>query len=82
MAKLRSQAAAKNMQAVLKRIAPDRTYRYELSCILNMENDAMWLHMAPDNKPPFWNLFPLHSKKLIGAKNMFERLYLFYLRYL
>jgi len=40
------------------------------------------LHMASDNKPPFWNLFPRHSKKLIGVKNMFEKLYLFYLRYL
>ena len=82
MAQLRSQAAAKNMQAMLKGTAPDKTYRYELSCILNMENDAMWLHRAADNKPPFWNVFPRHSKKLIGVKNMFERLYLFYLRYL
>lgn len=82
MAQFRSQAAAKNMQAVLKGTVPDRTYRYELSCILNMENDAMWLHRAADNKPPFWNMFPRHSKKLIGLKNMFERLYLFYLRYL
>lgn len=82
MAQFRSQAAAKNMQAVLKGTAPDRTYRYELSCILNMENDAMWLHRAADSKPPFWNLFPRHSKKLIAVKNMFETLYLFYLRYL
>jgi len=77
MAQFRAQAAAKNMQAVLNGISPSSTYRYELSCILNMENDAMWLHMAADNKPPFWNLFPQHSKKLIGVKNMFERLYLF-----
>lgn len=82
MAQFRSQAAAKNMQAVLNGVAPGRTYRYELSCILNMENDAMWLHRAFDNKPPFWNFFPRRSKKLIGVKNMFERLYLFYLRYL
>jgi sulfide:quinone oxidoreductase len=82
MAQFRSQAAAKNMQAVLNGAVPDRIYRYELSCILNMENDAMWLHMASDNKPPFWNLFPRRSKKLVGVKNMFERLYLFYLRYL
>ncbi len=82
MAQFRSQATAKNMQSVLNGISPVRTYRYELSCILNMENDAMWLHMASDNKPPFWNLFPRHSKKLIGVKNMFEKLYLFYLRYL
>jgi len=80
MAQFRSQAAAKNMQAVLNGIVPASTYRYELSCILNMENDAMWLHMSADNKPPFWNLFPRHSKKLIGVKNLFERLYLFYLR--
>ena len=82
MAQFRSQAAAKNMQAVINGISPARTYRYELSCILNMENDALWLHRAADNKPPFWNLFPRHSKKLIGVKNMFERLYIFYLRYL
>lgn len=82
MAQLRSQAAAKNMKDVLNGIQPSRTYRYELSCILNMENDAMWLHMADDNKPPFWNIFPRRSKKLIALKNVFERLYLFYLRYL
>lgn len=62
MAHFRSQAAAKNMQAVLNDGSPEATYRYELFCILNMENDAMWLHMASDNKPPFWNLFPRHSK--------------------
>lgn len=82
MAQLRSQAAARNMQAVLKGGQPKHTYRHELSCILNMENDAMWLHMADDNRPPFWNLFPRRSRKLIGLKNGFERLYLFYLRYL
>lgn len=82
MAQFRSQAAANNMKVVLNGNSPTKTYRYELSCILNMENDAMWLHMASDDKPPFWNLFPRHSKKLIGVKNMFEKLYLFYLRYL
>ncbi len=82
MAQLRSQAAAKNMKTVLKNTQPSKTYRYELSCILNMENDAMWLHMADDSKPPFWNIFPRRSKKLIALKNVFERLYLFYLRYL
>lgn len=82
MAQFRSQAAAKNMKAVLGGVLPSRTYRYELSCILNMENDAMWLHRAADNRPPFWNLFPKRSKKLIIVKDMFERLYLFYLRYL
>jgi len=82
MAQLRSQAAAKNMQAILSGERPQSTYRFELSCIMNMENDAMWMHMASDDKPPFWNLFPRRSKKLIAVKNLFERLYLFYLRYL
>ena len=82
MAQLRSEAAAKNMRAVLNGHEPSHTYRFELSCILNMENDAMWLHAASDNKPPFWNIFPRRSRKLITVKNMFERLYLFYLRYL
>jgi len=82
MAQLRSQAAAKNMKAALNAVQPTSTYRYELSCILNMENDAMWMHMANDNRPPFWNIFPRRSKKLIALKNTFERLYLFYLRYL
>ncbi len=82
MAQLRSEAAAKNMRLVLKGRQPSHHYRFELSCILNMENDALWLHAASDNKPPFWNLFPRHSPKLIGLKNLFERLYLFYLRHL
>lgn len=81
MAQLRSQAIAKNMQAVFADKKPTHMYRYELSCIMNMENDAMWLHMSSDNKPPFWNIFPGHSKKLITVKNLFERLYLFYLKY-
>ncbi|VAW97073.1 Sulfide:quinone oxidoreductase, Type VI [hydrothermal vent metagenome] len=82
MAQLRSQAAAKNMQAVLNGKQAEHTYRYELSCIMNLENDAMWLHMASDNKPPFWNIFPKRSKKLIKVKDMFESLYLIYLRFL
>ncbi len=82
MAQLRSQSAAKNMRLALNGGELSSTYRYELSCILNMENDAMWLHMADDDKPPFWNIFPRRSKKLITLKNMFERLYLFYLRHL
>ncbi len=81
MAQLRSQAVAKNMNAILKNKNPDTTYRYELSCILNMENDGMWMHMASDNKPPFWNIFPKRSKKLVTVKNTFESLYLFYLKY-
>lgn len=82
MAQFRAQAAAKNMKAVLSGAPSSSTYRYELSCILNMENDAMWLHRAADNKPPFWNLFPKHSKNLIAVKTAFEKLYLFYLRHL
>ncbi len=82
MAQLRSNAAAKNMRQVLGGKNPTHTYRFELSCILNMENDALWLHAASDDKPPFWGIFPRHSRKLIRVKNMFERLYLFYLRHL
>ena len=61
---------------------PTHTYRFELSCILNMENDAMWMHNAADNKPPLHDIFPRRSKKLIRVKNTFEWLYLFLLRYL
>lgn len=82
MAQLRSAAAAKNMRAVLKGEKAEQTYRYELSCILNMENDAMWLHMSSDNKPPFWDIFPRRSKILVHLKNFFEGAYLFYLKYL
>jgi len=81
MAQLRSEAVAKNVKAKLKGEQPSNTYRYELSWIINMENDAIWLHMSSDNKPPFWNIFPKRSKKLISVKNLFEKLYLFYLRY-
>ncbi|GBE07639.1 MAG TPA: NAD(P)/FAD-dependent oxidoreductase [Gammaproteobacteria bacterium] len=82
MAQLRSESAAKNLKSVLEGNEPSDTYRFELSCILNMENDGMWLHAASDDKPPFWGIFPKHSKKLITVKNMFEHIYLFYLRYL
>ncbi len=82
MAQLRAEAAAKNMRATLKGGQPTHKYRFELSCIMNMENDAMWMHMAADGKPPFWNMFPKRSKKLIKLKNTFERVFLFYLRYL
>ncbi len=81
MAQLRSQAAARNMRAALKGKQPVSTYRFELSCIMNMGNDAMWLHMASDGKPPFRNIFPQRSKKLIALKDMFEKLYLLYLRF-
>ncbi len=81
MAQLRSQAAAKNMRAVLNGEGPKNTYRYELSCILNMGNDAMWLHRAADSKPPFWNIFPRRAVGLIRLKNTLESLYLFYLRH-
>ncbi len=82
MAQLRSQAAAKNMALVLAGKKSKHLYRFELSCIMNMENDALWLHMASDNKPPFWNIFPKQSKILTRVKNNFERFYLFYLKYL
>ena len=82
LAQLRAHAAAKNMKAVLNGESPKRTYRYELSCILNMGNDAIWLHRSSDNRPPMWNIFPRHSPRLILLKNILEKLYLFYLRYL
>lgn len=82
MAQLRAVAAADNLKAVLRGDEPSHTYRFELSCILNMEDDALWLHVASDNKPPFWNLLPRHSKRLVMIKNLFEGLYLFYLRHL
>jgi sulfide:quinone oxidoreductase len=82
MAQLRSEAAARNLRAVLRSDEPSHTYRFELSCIMNMENDAIWLHASSDDRPPFWNIFPRRSKKLITLKNMFERLYQFNLRHL
>jgi sulfide:quinone oxidoreductase len=82
MAQLRSQSAAKNMRAVLNGQSPAGTYRFELSCILNMGDDAMWMHMAADEKPPFWNIFPRRSPGLVRLKNFLESLYLMYLRYL
>ncbi|MHB1514100.1 MAG: NAD(P)/FAD-dependent oxidoreductase [Acidiferrobacteraceae bacterium] len=82
MAQLRAQAAAQNLQAALKNKSPTHRYRHELSCILDMDNDAMWMHIAEDDRPPFWNLFPRRSKHLIQVKALFERLFLFYLRYL
>ncbi len=82
MAQLRARAAAKNMNEVLRGKSPTHTYRHELSCILNMGNDAMWLHASSDNKPPFRNIFPRHSKKLIHVKNLLEKIYLTFLRHL
>jgi sulfide:quinone oxidoreductase len=82
MAQLRSHSAAKNMKSALNGSSPTDTYRYELSCILNMGDDALWLHRASDDKPPFRNIFPRRSVKLIRLKNLFESAYLFYLRYL
>ncbi len=81
MAQLRSQAVAKNMNNILNNKKPVTTYRYELSCILNMENDGMWMHRSSDNKPPFWNIFPKRSKFLVRVKNSFEKLYILYLKY-
>jgi sulfide:quinone oxidoreductase len=82
MAQLRSEAAARNLKAVLRDEEPTHTYRFELSCIMSMGNDAIWLHASSDDRPPFWNIFPRRSKKLITVKDMFERLYLFTLRHL
>lgn len=82
MAQLRSESAAKNMRAALRGEEPEDTYRFELSCIMNMEDDALWMHNAADDRPPFHNIFPRRSKKLVKVKNMFERLYEFNLRYL
>lgn len=82
MAQLRSQAAAKNMKKVLNNQNPKHTYRFELSCIMNMGNDAMWLHVAEDDKPPLWNIFPQRSKKLVGLKSSFEKLYFLYLKHM
>jgi len=70
------------MRTLLSGGVVSNTYRYELSCIMNLENDAMWMHMSSDNKPPFWNIFPRRSRKLIALKDNFEKLYLAYLRYL
>lgn len=81
MAQLRSFAAARNMRMAVNGETPKHTYRFELSCILNMGNDAMWLHRAQDDKPPFWNIFPKRSPLLIRLKDTFEGMYLFYLRY-
>jgi sulfide:quinone oxidoreductase len=82
MAQMRSEAAARNLRGSLRGKEPSHTYRFELSCILNMENDAMWMHASSDDRPPFRNIFPRRSKKLITVKNMFERLYRFNLRHL
>ena len=82
MAQLRSESAAKNLRALLKGEQPTHTYRFELSCIMNMENDGMWMHASSDDKPPFWGIFPKRSKKLIAVKNLFEHIFIFYLRFL
>ncbi|MHB1587690.1 MAG: NAD(P)/FAD-dependent oxidoreductase [Acidiferrobacteraceae bacterium] len=82
MAQLRARAAARNMREVLLDAAPTHRYRYELSCILDMANDGLWMHVAADGKPPLWNLFPRRSRHLIHVKNAFERLFLFYLKHL
>lgn len=82
MAQLRAKAAARNMRAVLAGRPAAARYRHELSCILNMENDALWMHVAEDGRPPFWNLFPRRSKSLIRVKMSLERIMLFYLRHL
>ncbi|AOV17005.1 pyridine nucleotide-disulfide oxidoreductase [Acidihalobacter aeolianus] len=82
MAQLRAKAAARNTKAVLAGKGATNRYRHELSCILDMENDALWMHVSEDGKPPFWNIFPRRSKILIRVKGSFERIFLFYLRHL
>ena len=82
MAQLRARAAAQNMNALLGGSVAWARYRYELSCILDMGNDALWMHRSEDGKPPFWNIFPQRSKHLIRVKLLLEHMFLFYLRYL
>lgn len=82
MAQLRAQAAAENMRATMRGGRATRSYKYELSCILDMENDALWMHISEDGRPPFRNIFPKRSRHLIRVKMAFERIFLFYLRYL
>jgi len=82
MAQLRAQAAARNMRATLTGVSATCPYRHELSCILDMENDAMWMHISEDGRPPFWNLFPKRSRHLIRVKMVLEKVFLFYLRHL
>ena len=82
MAQLRAQAAARNVRAALAGQGACHTYRHELSCILDMENDGMWMHISEDGKPPFRGIFPKRSRQLIRVKMLFERIFLFYLRHL
>ncbi len=82
MAQLRAQAAAANVRAILRGASPSHRYRHELSCILDMENDGLWMHRSEDGRPPFWNLFPRRSRQLVRVKSAFEKAFLFYLRHL
>jgi sulfide:quinone oxidoreductase len=80
MAQLRAQAAAANLRALLAGAPPSHRYRYELSCILDMGDDALWMHRSEDGRPPFRDLFPRRSRRLIRVKSTFERAFLLYLR--
>ena len=80
MAQLRARAAAANVRAILRGLPPSHRYRHELSCILDMENDGLWMHRSEDGRPPFWNLFPRRSRQLVRVKSAFEKAFLFYLR--
>ena len=82
MAQLRAQAAAANMRAVLRGQPASQRYRHELSCILDMEDDALWMHRSEDGRPPFRNLFPRRGPRLIAVKSTLEKAFLFYLRHL
>ena len=82
MAQLRAQAAAQNMKAVLAGKSASHTYRHELSCILDMENDGLWMHISEDGRPPFKGIFPKRSRQLIRVKMLLEQIWLFYLRHL
>ncbi|WP_298139976.1 hypothetical protein [Acidiferrobacter sp.] len=80
MAKLRAKAAAANLRQILGGASPSHRYRHELSCILDMADDALWMHRSEDGRPPFHNLFPRRSRRLISVKSTFEKAFLLYLR--
>ena len=62
MAQLRAQAAARNMRTTLIGGNATHPYRHELSCILDMENDGMWMHASADGRPPATTM-PARSTK-------------------
>lgn len=80
MAQLRARAAAANLRELLAGAPPSHRYRHELSCILDMGDDALWMHRSEDGRPPFGGLFPRRSRRLIRVKSTFEKAFLLYLR--